>query len=197
MKTIRDLLLRWTGVAFLGVVAAAAANAEPLTWTLVDVTSLGSSITGSFVYNANTDVFSSIDITTSGGTVIPSETWTNKASFGSFNCCLALVDTSSSNETGANTLNLVWTPAFMTDAGGKIPISFTQQGTCNVPNCSGFFPYPGEPANNYDVTGYIYAPVTEVPEPSTYGLMAIGALALMGAGLRRRRDGRVMIGRGR
>ena len=115
MSSLRALLL----------VAAVAltANAEPLTWTLNNVTTLGSSITGSFVFDANTSTYSSINITSSGGSVIPAETWTVSAECcSSLNSFLGLVDSSAPNETGADLLGLFLSPS-LTDAGGTLGVS--------------------------------------------------------------------------
>src|SRR6266849_1326784 len=128
MTSIRVLVLLATMA-----LSATTASAGTLTWTLTGVTSLGSTITGSFDFNANTTTYSDINITTSGGSIIPNFTWSQHASFGSFSCCLAMVDTTAIDETGADVLNLGFA-SDLTNAGGTIPISFTQQGTCNSPN---------------------------------------------------------------
>jgi hypothetical protein len=59
----------------LSVIAAqCTASAANVTWTLSGVTSLGTTITGSFVYNQDTNTYVSVSISTSGGSVIPSKT---------------------------------------------------------------------------------------------------------------------------
>src|SRR5271156_6342346 len=86
-------------VRALLVIASAAltATAGPVSWTLSGVTSLGTTITGSFTFDADTTTYSSVDIVTTGGSIIPSETWTNLAGCCStFNDFLGLVDTSAS-----------------------------------------------------------------------------------------------------
>jgi PEP-CTERM motif-containing protein len=166
-------------LAFVGIVSRAQADA--ITWTLVNVTSLGSTITGSFVFDADTSTYSAIGITTSGGSIIPNETWTNWVGFGAsygpaISCCLGVVDTTLTNQTGANLLNLIFMTG-LTDAGGTIPISSTQQGTCNDANCNSFTPYATNPSGtNSDVTGYV---VSSTPEPGTLMLLATGLLGLL------------------
>lgn len=166
--------------------ASLSASAGNVTWTLESVTSLGTSITGTFTYNADTDTYSNIDVVSTGGSVIQDETWTNKASFGNYNCCLALVSSSASDETGLDLLNLVWTPNQLTDAGGIIPLAYTQQGTCNISNCVSFNPYPGDPSGgqNSNVTGYLYAP-SATPEPGSLFLLGSGMLGVVGLVRRR------------
>jgi hypothetical protein len=173
-------ILMLVALAVVGIVSGA--QADSVTWTLVDVTSLGSNITGSFVFDAATNTYSAIDVTTTGGTIIPNETWTNWVGFGASQgpgiaCCLGVVDTTATNQTGANALNLIFSTA-LTDAGGTIPIFETQQGTCNVANCSGYFPYAANPSGiNQSVTGYV---VASVPEPGTLMLLATGLFGLLG-----------------
>jgi hypothetical protein len=180
----RRLLMSVLSLLLLALMAQTAA-AGPLTWTLQNVTSLGTTITGTFVYNADTDVFSHIDITTTGGSVIPDETWTNKASFGSFDCCLALVDTSGVDDIGANVLNLVLA-GFLTDAGGTVPLSETQQGTCGDSGCNSYLPYANDPSGgtNTNVTGDVFASGAAVPEPLPLALLGVGLLGMVA--LRRR-----------
>lgn len=179
-------------LAVVGIVSRAQADqADRVTWTLEDVTALGTSISGSFVFNAHTGTYSDIDITTTGGSIIPDETWTSEVGFGvssgpAIACCLGVVDTSATNQTGANTLMLVFSTN-LTDAGGAIPIEFTEPGACDVANCYSVSPY----YNNDAVvsgTGYVVASVyfPSAPEPGTLMLLATGLLVLLGLTGRRK-----------
>jgi hypothetical protein len=166
-------------VRALFVIASAAltATATPVFWTLSGVTSLGTTITGSFTFNADTLTYSAVDIVTTGGSFIPSEIWTNLAG-----CCsteagfLGLVDTSAANQTGANLLGLFF-QTNLSNAGGTIPITETQQGVCAATDCGGFNAYPGDPSggNNSVVTGNAVA----TPEPSSLALFGAGAALLV------------------
>jgi hypothetical protein len=164
----------------LVVLAAATASAGPITWTLNGVTSLGTSITGSFVFNADTDIYSSVNITSSGGTVIPANTWTALAE-----CCatesgfLGLVDTSAANQTGADLLGLFFA-VDLTDAGGSVPITETQQGTCSGSTCASYIHYGNDPSGglNTDVTGSVVANFS-TPEPASLILFGGGASFLL------------------
>jgi len=165
---------------------AAAASASPITWSLSGVTSLGTTITGSFTYNADTNTFSSIDIMTVGGSVIPSETWTVESDTGASGTFLGLVDTSSSNQTGAHLLGLFFASP-LTDLGGTVEIYETQQGTCSNATCSSFsVSNSGWNANNGwntnvtgDVTASSPAPSSPAPEPSTLILTSAGVVLLI------------------
>jgi hypothetical protein len=146
-----------------------------MTWTLTGVTSLGTTINGSFVFDADTSTYSSINITTSGGSVIPSKTWVALAG-----CCIhqsnrvALVDTSATNQTGANFVGLLFS-ANLTDAGGSVALLKTGQGTCLVPTCISAQPYSNDPSLgvNTSVTGSVVAstPISATPAPATLGLV--------------------------
>ena len=181
-------MLILVGLMLVGMVSRA--QADDVTWTLVDVTSLGSTITGSFVYNADTATYSDIDITTTGGTVIPSETWTNWAGFEATEgpgiaCCLGVVDTSAADQTGADLLNLIFLTG-LTDAGGIVPIYETQEGSCAEASCVSYFPYASNPSgDNYAVTGYVESE-SSVPEPGTLMLLLTGMLGLVGGTGRRK-----------
>jgi len=160
MISVRRLLM-------LGAIAITA-SASPITWTLSGVTSLGTTITGSFVYDADTNTYSSIDIVTLGGSVIPSETWTVEADTGDGPTFLGLVDTPNPNQTGADLLGLFFTGNPLTDAGGTVRISETQQGVCNNATCSGFTIYGNDPGYgwNTNVTGDAIGTTATVEPPS-------------------------------
>src|ERR1700722_1794844 len=101
---------RTSFVLVLSILSAAlTAHAANVTWTLNGVTSLGTTFTGSFVYNADTETFSSVNVTTAGGSVIPSKTWTVAFNNG-FPYAVIFVDTSAPNRFGANFLELGLTP---------------------------------------------------------------------------------------
>jgi PEP-CTERM motif len=159
-------------LAVLGIVSRA--QADPITWTLVGVTSLGTTITGSFVYDADTSTYSAIDITTTGGAIITDTTWSNLAGTHYTGGSLLLVDTSAANDTGADVLGLILTDT-LTNAGGMVTLEYTLEGVCAVSDC--LTAYPDNPYTNFDVTGAV---VSSVPEPGTLMLLATGLLGLGG-----------------
>lgn len=163
--------MRILRTTFAFALFALTASAGPILWTLNNVTSLGTRITGSFVFNADTDTYSYIEISTSGGSVIPTTSWSSVAS-----CCssgtlasqvLALVDTTAANETGANTLSLGYYLTTtggtgLTDAGGSRAIIDTGQGICAESNCDSWSAYSNAPGQGFNssTTGSVVSTAT-------------------------------------
>jgi hypothetical protein len=134
---------------------------------------LGTTISGSFDYDADTNTISNVDVTTSGGSVIPS------ATFYLSECCssdlnvatfpvLWLVDTANANEVGADYLAIDFASA-PTDAGSTIALFETVQGTCIEAKCNA-----GTFTQNLNVTGDITASAA-VPEPAAFILFGTAA----------------------
>jgi hypothetical protein len=156
-------------------VVATPANAIPVLWTLSGVTLTdGTTLTGSFVYDADVPGYSDIDITSSGGSKTPSMTWTiDDPNATVVAVQLDLVD-GTTNLTGTPTIELSFN--VLKDAGGidLIRPSTTFYGTCGSSVCISF--------NSQGVTGVggelIGVPVqTSVPEPSSLTLLLAGLAA--------------------
>src|SRR5689334_21514527 len=62
-----------TGILIVTLMAfAVALSAGPITWNLASVVfGDGTTVTGSFIFDANTTTFSGLSMTTSGGTSVP------------------------------------------------------------------------------------------------------------------------------
>jgi hypothetical protein len=173
------------------------ASATPITWNLVGVTLLdGGTATGSFVFDADTTTYSSIDIVTTAGTEYAAETFT-------FLCTspcdgitpddddmLLLTQTSSSDLTGTLAFGIF--PPFdqpLTDGGGDIPLiggtAEAYEALCVDSTCTGPTGF-----ENDVVTGSLDVPepsgLLDAPEPSGALLIASAAL-LFGVGRFRRR----------
>ena len=172
------------------------ALAVPVTWTLDDVTLQdGVTASGSFVFNADTDTYSSVDITTTAGGGLSAETFlftcgqdVPTCTGVSPNSTEALFLTSSAaNQTGLAGIAFFFTgaggvpPAGLTDAGGTVDVSnssssvgFVQEAICLDASCSS----PESPS--VVVTAGSVVASTGVPEPSS--VLLLGA-ALLGLGL--------------
>ncbi len=155
------------------------ADAAPLKWTLTDATSLGSSITGSFVYDADTSTYSHINITTSAGSVISAGSWNTLSNAAMYppSFFVQLVDTTASDQSGANVLGLMFYHS-LTNAGGTVNLYATYQGSCLTAACGTLGAYPGDPTSgfNWNITGYLVA--SAIPEPASLSVLAAGAGAI-------------------
>lgn len=118
---------------------AVAAHAAPITWALSVTFTDGSTATGSFVFDATTVSYSSINIVTDTPTVggplqfvcvSPCTAGTPSATQ-----VLFLAESSTNNLTAAHALALLF-KAPLTNSGGIDDISFGQVGLCSDATCS-------------------------------------------------------------
>ena len=145
-----------------------AANATSLVWTLENVTFVGGgSASGSFTYDATTNQFSNIDISTTATGAYTAEVFTFE------NCCSdILFDTFASNAadlTGDHFLQIQFANP-LSSAGGTDPFAGYNdyQGVCGNASCS---------TNASEVSfasGSATAQVSAVPEPATFVLLSVG-----------------------
>jgi hypothetical protein len=172
MTTSRGLIL----LAF----AALTAHAGPILWTLNGVTGFGSSLTGSFVYNADTNVYSTINITSNGAGGLPADSFTVQTGTPLFNATLiSLVDTSAIDQTGARILQVGFANP-LTNLGGSDAITFMDSGICFNSGCSQIFTSTYIQTTG---TGTVNAAIS-TPEPSTF--LLIGSMLTLGAVRKRR-----------
>ena len=163
------------------------AQATPITWDLSNVAFAdGTTVTGSFVFDADTNLFGVLTITTSGGTSVPAQSdWF----YGPCATCLRndvfsgflATDNLFADQTGNHFVALFGSiGAPMTNAGGVITLDFGIVGTCGDPMCDTFD--AGQP-NSRIISGQFVS--REVPEPAT--LLLMGSATAVAVGTRRRR----------
>ena len=160
----------------VGLIYINTAQALPIKWVLQDVVfNDQSTATGSYFYDADTNMFSNINVATS--TMGNVYTVVNPSSGGN-SSFLALLTTDVGDLTGVPELTMALASA-MTNAGGTLAIvpdfvfsggtGFSFEGACSDPSCSGFGPQRG--ISSGSVT-------TRVPVPATLPLMALGLCLL-------------------
>jgi hypothetical protein len=178
-------VMGWFKQSLLAVGAVIAltgpAAAIPVTWQLENASfASGRTATGSFVFDADTGVYSSINIDTAPTPTnhygIP-----NPSSPGNANIFIAVTGVLP-DYTGTPVLAIEWSTP-LTNAGGTVPFdltgSFHFEGVCSGPSCSGV----GGPFDLF-VSGDA---TTAVAEPASITLLVAG---LFGMAFSRRRVSR-------
>lgn len=174
-------------VSIICMLAMPAANANLVQWTLQNVSFVGGgTATGSFVYDADTDTYSDISITTSSGSIGGgSYMWPWDSLSQATQLVIWTYDPSSppADLTGELYLSLTFFDA-LTNAGGTVNLDEINnfEYICNTASCSGSgsktfrdIVYPG---------GSVVS--TSVPVPAAVLLFGSGLLGLIG--LARRKD---------
>jgi len=147
------------------------ASADAITWTFSDVTfDDGGIASGSFVYDAPTNTYSSIDITTTSGSAFAGTTYhTLSGLFGSSSTGMLLG--ASGDLTNTDLLFLLFGPA-LTNSGGTVLLSGFGEGTCDNTNCS-------LSTLDRSITGGELVGTVSTPEPSALSLLTVALAALM------------------
>ena len=160
---------------------ASPAGAIPITWNLSGVFfGNGSAATGSFVFDADVNVYSDMFITTDRASYETADLWEDSPAGGERAESLALVEGLGANDlNGKPTLWLDWSGS-LTNAGGTLPLSLIPghaagnfEGTCRSANC---FTISGT-GDQVIVRGS----VTTVPEPTSLTLLGLGLTVITAA----------------
>lgn len=182
-----------TSALFAGILLGLCSNvyAVPLTWHLEAFTFSDSAIaTGSYVYDADTGIFSDWNIVTQGGiSAIPGVTYDTTSSYASSYDLHMVSFIDNGWDTGNSSLLEFWLTDVMTNAGGTIdliPFNGLEAAFWNCPGTLGpDFPFGCDYDNRAPITGFVTASTTtSVPEPTSLLLMALG---LSGLGFSRRK----------
>jgi hypothetical protein len=155
--------------------------AQPLTWTLQGVTfSDGGTASGSFQYDAATQTYSNINITTTTGTVRTGATYhffssglgpVPPASY------VLVVTIGSGDPTGTPVLFLPFSAPGLTNSGGTVTLNVGQEASCANAGCNG----PATP-QRFTTAGSVVGsqtPPPATPAPTT-SLLMLSGMAMIG-----------------
>lgn len=170
------------------MLAPAGAFAGPILWTLQGFTfDDGGTASGSFMFDAATGLYSSINITTSNGSVLSGSTYAfvdpGNAGFNGPSE-IFMVASSAPDLTGSPFLGLIW-QSNLTGGGGTVPLSSSLNSgetKCTNSGCTSINQLTGRLLTGGSVT----TGAGTVPEPATFVLVGC---ALAAVGLKRRVHG--------
>jgi len=175
----------WMGI-FATTLGAPLATAAPITWTLVNAQFReGGMASGSFVFDASKGVYSSINIVTTPTQGFAGETYTSLVTGNaSFASTASLLFVGTNTAPGFAYFLDFLTP--LTNAGGTVPLALfsdpsphfgSQEFRCADAACN-----TTTLPTRYNSSGS----VTSTPEPSAWGMFALGAFAIFAASRTRR-----------
>jgi len=169
----------------LGLLAGSA-DAVPVVWTLTGVTFTdGGTASGSFVYDASTNTYSSVNITTTPGSVITTGALLQYVSPGFPPSSTGFLSGASNapNLTGTRAFALFFASA-LTNAGGVVNLSTSQEASCSNATCVA----PAAPSRSTNAGAVNGSATAAVPAMSPWALAATALLLAAAAFLALRRN---------
>lgn len=170
-------------IPLLVALSAATLFAVPVTWTLSGVTFAdGGTASGTFVYDADTGLYSSINITTTTGSARTGATYHFGTNIYAPEYSL-MVTVGSGNLTGTPALYLVFS-SLLSNAGGTVPLvlgadpdSTSSEASCSDAICDTSAPVARQVSAGAVTTNPV--PTTPAPPTWTLGLIGLAAVGLM------------------
>ena len=164
-------------VATAASLFASAALADPVIWTLNGVTTAnGFTVTGSFTYDANTNTYSAINITSTGG--VGPFTAIAPAPASSAGTAVFI-----QTPAGAGQNGIVFSTGNKTNAGGTLTIT-TGGGAGGLFTCTGACAGGSYTAGSHITAGtMVGAPPVAVPTMSEWAMILFGLILASGAAL--------------
>lgn len=161
------------------LLSAAVSGADPVTWFLSDVRfDDGGTASGSFVFDADTQAFSNVDITTTDGNMRLGVQYTFPSLLGT----AAMPDFLNLEfpiQNGVTSRLSFLLAGSMTNAGGVLDIRSGQEFTCLDENCT-FLTGDEDGLNLRRASGSLQASVSnELPEPGSFALVGLAAFAAL------------------
>lgn len=184
-----------TALAFSFLAISTYANAAPIQWTLQGTTfDDGGTASGSFVYDADSDTYSNVQLKTTAGSVGAASEFRSKCTTPHCNAALPeLIFVAASNQSDlTNVPYLDIQPiAPLSNTPGTVDLEFGMSTTCSNAGCTGNGPalrlfFGGQLVG----TPYIAPPAipTSVPTMTHWGLAGLSMLLAATALLYRRRQ---------
>jgi len=171
-------MIKLRRVALLVALSAATSFAVPVTWTLSGVAFAdGGTASGSFVYDADTGLYSSFNITTTTGSARTGATYHFGTNIYAPGYSL-MVTVGSGDLTGTPALYLVFS-SILTNAGGTVPLvlgmdpdTTSSEDSCINATCDNAAP----PERLVTAGSVTTNPVSATPVPPTWILALIGLM---------------------